>query len=491
MDKKSIPGNVDAERAVLGSAIMDDTAASLVVASLTEESFSGKDMRNILVFRALKNLSERKTVIETTSIIDELINTKTLNDAGGTEYIFKLVDGVIDPDNVDHYITIVQNQAVLRDFLNCTAEIGEQYQNGEVTDIGDFISSATQKLEGIAARRSVGGFQDASVLSEAVRIKIENESNFANRGITGVDTGYRRLNLYTHGWQKGDLIILAARPSVGKTAFALNLALKATKSTGKPVAFFSGEMSSEQVMKRLLSATAMVNSESIQTGQLNARDKQKIASGIEELKKTKLYFDDTPNPALGDIVVKARKLKAAHPDLCLILIDYLNIIRTESKIENRSLEIALITSTLKEMARTLHVPVICLSQLNRNADESGTPMLSNLKESGAIEQDADIVMLMYRKDYYTSLGQKSGARGFANSDFSKKLEEDLKNSKANNEDKGSVSVVDIAVAKNRNGRTGVIVLLFQKSYSRFDNPALEMEQQIAAAEGRVLEVEDE
>jgi replicative DNA helicase len=356
------------------------------------------------------------------------------------------------------------------------------YTNGEMTDIGEFIASSTQALDSIAGKRTVGDFKTAEEVAKTVARQIDLEKNRANKRLTGVDTGYTTLNKYTHGWQKGDLIILAARPSVGKTAFAINLAYNAAVHENKTVAFFSCEMSSDQIMKRLCSSVALVNSEAVQTGDLYGNDVIKVNNALEQIQHTKLFFDDTSNPILGDLLAKARKLQAAHPDLCLIMIDYLNLIGTGTHLESRSQEVSVITRSLKELARSLKVPVIALAQLNRDVEKSDNkiPMLSNLKESGSIEQDADQVMLMYRSDYYKSLGQETKP---SKNQFTANLQNQVQQSQNRGNDNGSVSVVSINLAKNRNGRVGDITLLFSKNYSRFDNPSLEMEQAAAKMSG--------
>ena len=492
----TLPSNVEAERSVLGSMLIDEGASAIGTASLTEDSFSGVDNRNVLIFRAMKTLVTSNQPIEPQSVINQLNNAKVLDDAGGPEYIRELIDGVINPDDIDHYVTLVQDQAVLRKFLTKIADVQDRYQHGQVADIGDFIGVATRELEDIANERNVSGFRSASTITKAVLTQIERESGYANKGLTGVDTGYKRLNKYTHGWQKGDLIILAARPSVGKTAFALNLAVKAVENhPNMAAAFFSSEMDSSKVMKRVLASQALVGSEKLDTGDLGPEDKEKVRAAAEVMETRQLFFDDTPNIKLGDLVTKTHKLKAAHPNLGLIVIDYLNIIAVEEYRDNRALQVGVVTKTLKQLARSLKIPVICLAQINRAAEsnESHVPMLSNLKESGSIEQDADVVMLMYRSDYYKQSGQGEvkKAYGYTNSQFSQELNAQVEAEKKAGKDKNDTSVVHINIAKNRNGKVGTLVLMFSKSYSRFDNPTLDFEKQEAEKSGTVLDLDED
>lgn len=494
----ALPSNVEAERAVLGALMMDPAALAIGVSSLTEDSFSEVDPRNRLVFRAIKELSDRHVPVDPQTVTDELINLKLDKDSGAPDYLMTLVDSSISPDNVDHYIKIVKQQAVLRNFLLTLKGIQDEYNSGGIADIDDFLMKANQEITTVTAARSVGDFKPAREVASAVSVKLQQASSASTDGVTGVPTGYRRLNRITHGWQKEDLIIVAARPSMGKTALAMNFAFNAASRGGVPVAFFSLEMNNTLIMERLIANRACVSNDSIQTGFLKTAERVKIASAIEEISKTQLYLDDTPNSMLGDIIAKATKLKAAHPDLGLIVIDYLGRIRTttDGQVDSRQQEVSFISGSLKTMARQLHVPVIVVCQLNRNVEdtENKVPMLSNLRESGSIEQDADQVLLLYRSDYYTNLGQKANAKKGWGSDRNKFGNQQQQAPAApavdptapkapEFEDKsGNPSVMKILVAKNRNGQTGDFSLIFSKSYSRFDDPTEGFEEAYAAYE---------
>lgn len=487
MAKFSLPSNVDAERSVLGAMLLDGNAAATGLAVLSEESFSDVEPRNRCVFRAMFELGKKKTPIDTTTVLSELQSLKIEKDAGGVDYLFNLVQSNISYDNIDHYIKIVKDAAVLRDYLTGLQQIQNDYVEGGLSDVGDFIATAQQELTNIANNRSVGDFRSASDVAKIVGKQIDLESaNGNNRKITGVDTGYRRLNQITHGWQKDDFVIIAARPSVGKTAFALNLAYNACRYTKKSVAFFSLEMSAAQLMKRLLASVAWVNGENIQTGALSPKDKLKISEALGEISQMKLFFDDTPNAKLGDIVARSRKLKSANPDLCLIVIDYLSLIELENKTNSRTEDVSQVSRSIKELARTLHVPVIALSQLNRNVEqnEGNKPKLSNLRESGSIEQDADMVLLMYRNDYYDSIGlKKESEKGMSHSQFTRDLQNSVKaqqSSESGEKKDNGVSVVEISVAKNRNGKIGEVTLMFSKDYVKFDDPTPEFEAQASS-----------
>ena len=481
-------GNVEAERSVLGAMLMDPGAASYGLGALTVDAFSDLDARNKLVFQAMVDLADQGKPIDPQMVTDRLINAKTYEDAGGAEYLQELLNSLINPDNVEHYVRVIRDQALLRDYLKEMDDIERDFQEGSYEDIGTFISTSTDRLDRISSKRQVGQFLDAATVAEIVRNQIDQESKYANRYLTGIDTGFKRLNKIIHGWQKNSLVILAARPSVGKTALAINFAYNAaTYSRGGPVAFFSCEMDNASIMKRLLSAVSNVEADHLQTGDLDDRDREKINSGIELIKKTDLYFDDTPNALVGDIIAKAKKLKTAHPDLCLIVIDYLNILGTSEKFESKNIEIGAITKSLKGLARDLQIPVICLAQINRKADDNtdGRPTMSNLKDSGNIEQDADLVLILSRSDY----GRKK--RDPQAGSYVDNLNQQLEANRKAGKDKASMSISNIEIAKNRNGPLGNVTLVFSKSYSRFDNPSLEMERQIAEASGNPLLEDDE
>lgn len=494
----TLPSNVEAERCVLGAMLMDQSAVAIGLGSLNEDTFSGADMRNRYVFRAIKELSEHGMPIDATTVTDELINLKLDQDAGGPEYLFTLVDSSINPNNVNHYVQIVKEQAVLRDMLVAMKEITDDYGANGCTNIGEFVMDANRRIGQIAASRSVGDFQSSKDVANIVAVELNQISGASENGITGVNTGYKRLNLMVHGWQKGDLIILAARPGMGKTALAMNFAFNAASRTDKTVAFFSLEMTNNKIMQRLIANRACVANDKIQTGMLNATDRVKIASAIDEISKTPLYLDDTPDSQIGDIIAKSTKLKAVHPDLSLIVIDYLGRIRStpesnSKKVVSRTEEVGYITGSLKTLARQLQVPVIVCCQLNRNVEgtDSKVPQLSNLRESGNIEQDADMVLLLYRADYYTSMGQEVGKRGASwtknkyqnnnNQNFQQKPQQEENDGPKPPEitDKsGNPSVAQVLLAKNRNGQNGGFSLIFSKAYSRFDDPSTQFEESL-------------
>ncbi|MCQ2911990.1 MAG: replicative DNA helicase [Bacilli bacterium] len=469
MAKIKLPSNVEAERAVLGAILLNPDLVLGTLSSLSENDFSGDDPRNVLVFKAMKELDAHNHPIDVESIVDQLINLKTFNDAGGSEYIFELVNSPVNFENVDHYVGMLRNQGVFREYLSKLEEIQKDYMDGKVSDISEFMSVNTQELSEIASKRQIASFQNAKTVTDDTRERILRESRRGNQnGITGIDTGFTSLNSYTHGWQPGNLIILAARPGMGKTALMLNFAYNAAKSTNRTVAIFSCEMANDLIMKRMVASQALVDIQRLQTGQLDNREMSKVEAALGDIAKTKIYFDDTPNQALGDIVSKAHKLKNDNPDLCMILIDYINIIDAQAKYDSRTLEIGVITKTLKQLSRTLNVPVMALAQVSRDADknENHTPSLANLKESGSIEQDADLVLLLYRSNYYKNQGLDTKEK---NSQYAENLKQQTEAENATKGTKDQIEVVDLNVAKNRNGQQGKINLMFTGKFQRFDN----------------------
>lgn len=473
----ALPSNVEAERAVLGSMIAYPESADEAFGYLTEEDFSGVDGRNPLIYRALFELHRQQTPIDPETLHSMEVSLQISEACGGNEYIFELISRAINPDNISFYVQSVHEQAVLRRLLLQCRAIEDEYAAG-VANLGDFIIASNDKITQIAQQRHVQGMRSAEDVASAVSERLQRTRADANT-LLGVPSGFRRLDDLTHGWKNGDLIILAARPSVGKTALGMNLAFNASHITNKPVAFFSLEMGAEDIMGRLIASRSFVSNDHIQTGNVNRQEKAKIKAAIDEISKTQIYFDDTPNCRLGDIVSKAKKLKNLHPDLSLVVIDYLGRIRYSEKVDfsARQQEVSFISGELKSLARSLNVPVICLAQLNRNVEktENKVPMLSDLRESGAIEQDADVVMLMYREDYYTNQGIVGRGKGQKKEEGKEEQPPEEKQQKNND-----ISDTTISVAKNRNGKVDRFHLMFYRSYSLFSDPAREYEERAEA-----------
>ena len=451
------PNNVEVEKTVLGAMMLSKESLLDASSLLEEEDFY--DIKHRIIFSAILDVQQKGIPVDIKTVTEALINLKELDKVGGVDYLHELCESIVSFSSTEHYIHIVQDQSYLRTLLNTMDDIIKEYSENEIEDIGTFIGDA-RRVDKAAEKRRISSFSTSKQVTEKVRQMLLTQKKASEDGVTGVTTGFRELNMKTHGFQPSDIIILAARPSVGKTALGLNIAFNAASKTNTPVAIFSLEMPSEQLILRLLANRSCVDLGKIQTGFLTKREQLELERAMNELAETKLYIDDTPGIKLMDILAKSRKLKTECPDLSLIMIDYIGLITTGAKkVESRQLEVSEISRSLKELARELKIPILVISQLSRAVDSrtgSKKPVLSDLRESGSIEQDADQVLLLYREDYYAQ---------------DKKGDANKEETKAPNGEDSSVSIVKVLIAKNRNGQIGEVELTFTKSIGRFDDPA--------------------
>ena len=475
---KPLPHNVEAEKIVLGAMMTNTAALAQCINGVTVDHFFGTGSQHQLVYQAIRNLFDKHLPVDIQTVLEELGLMKESINAGGIDYLKELLDSVISLSNLDFYLVILQDNKVLRDYLSTIDTIRQNYESEEIDEITQFLSRSETALRKVAELRRIEKFKTALEISQRVEaeLKIYQRAD----GLTGVDVGYKKLNDYTHGLQKGEMTIIAARPSVGKTAFALNLAYNAVKLNPISVAIFSLEMPSEQLVRRLIATDATVSLDNIQTGTrfLTAAQKATVGQSIKNIGNSKLFIDDTPGIKLIDILAKSRQLKAAHDDLGLIVVDYIGLITTgEKRIESRQVEVSNISRALKELARDLKLPVLVISQLSRQVDsrDDKRPYLSDLRESGAIEQDADLVFLMYRPGYYKNLGFSKNV----GQDEKKRFKEEREKVEALTKEIGEYAeLVEVIVAKNRNGKTGIVPLLFFKNFGRFDNPSEDYESRL-------------
>ena len=457
-----LPHNIPAEKSVLGAMISSRDALIEASSGLVVEDFF--DLKNQIVFGAILRVQDKREPVDVQTVTNELINSKEFEKIGGIEYLLEITESNIAPSNYKHYIDIVKDQAVLRNYLLQLKETIIQYDKEEINDVSTFIGLTAERILRKAESRKISSFETAESVANRVKADLNTIKITDEDGVTGLTTGYKRLNELTHGWQKSDMIILAARPSVGKTAFALNLCLNATLKTKKSVGIFSLEMPAEMLMMRLVANRSTVELGKIQTGKISQRDYVAIDKALSEIASTKLYIDDSPNIKLMDILSKARKLKMEHPDLALIMIDYIGLITTgNKKVESRQVEVSEISRQLKALARELEIPILVLCQLSRNVEQAKTggrkPVISDLRESGSIEQDADVIMLLSRPDYQNK-----------DSSNMKALTKDV-NEPVINENGETISQVTVTVGKNRNGPIGDVKLIFTKTIGRFDEQA--------------------
>ena len=486
-----LPFNASAEQAVLGSALISNEALYGVLSKLNEEDFYV--IKHKIIFKAIISLFNKKSIVDVLTVTEELMNMKELENVGGVEYLKTCCDSMVALASLDYYINIVNDQSVLRKLILTARKINDEYVENEISDVNDFIIKSEESIKDATARRRISSFHKSEELAKELSLRMNTPIVVGEDNCTGLTTGYAPINKHTSGFHPGDMIIVAARPSVGKTALALNMAYRAASFTNKPVAIFSLEMSSELLMDRLLGIASQVPLNNIKMRRFDSdRERAKINAAIHELSTLPIYIDDTSSIKLMDILANSRKLHAEHPDLGLIIVDYLGLVTTESsgKNDNRQEEVRKISLALKSLAKELKVPVIAVSQLSRSVEQRGEskrPMLSDLRDSGSIEQDADVVMLLYREDYYA--GTKSDAQNAKMAD--KKLKDMSQNErfeamkKVNEINKGvtlpgDASLVEVNIAKNRNGTTGKAQLFFYKAFGRFDQPSKEWIEQMKA-----------
>lgn len=440
MAERKIPNSIEAEKAVLGAAFLSKTALQKICDELSSESFYNE--ANAKIFETLKELNDESSAIDITIVTNRLRDKKILSQVGNVEYLSEIIDSVPSASNVDYYINIIKEKLIGRKIIETASEIANDAYSSE-DSIYDVLDSAEMKMLRIGNLRRVTEFQK---IQDVVFREQANLEKLAEQGseITGLATGFIEFDKLTAGLQPNQFIIIAARPAMGKTAFALNLATYAAMHSDKAVAVFNLEMSAEQLANRILQSLGQIDGFKMRTGRLEHNDWKKLNEAISMLSDVNLFLDDTPGITIGEIRSKCRRLYNSEKGLGLVVIDYLQLISGSGKnAGNRQQEVSEISRSLKTMALELGVPVIALAQLSRavEAREDKRPIMSDLRESGSIEQDADIVSFLYRDDYY--------------------------NKEARRDDNASIS--EFIIGKNRNGPTTTIELLFKKNTSTFVN----------------------
>ncbi|MDD3477262.1 MAG: replicative DNA helicase [Candidatus Izemoplasmatales bacterium] len=436
MMERKVPQNIEAEQAVLGAVFFEQAVMKTIQDKLNEDDFYSPNHQ--IIFKVMKSLFKDGIFIDYTTLTDRLSSQNNLVKAGGIEYITGLVDAVPSIANLLNYINIVKDKSIVRKIQDTCRQIIEDSYETENTP--DFIDDVERDIIAITKEKRTTDFKG---VGEIAALQVEKIAEQAQIGgdVTGLDTKYHELNKFTLGLQPSDLLIVAARPSMGKTAFALNLALNVAKNPDKPhIAFFSLEMGVDQLVMRLLACQAQVDNFRMRQGLLNSTEWEKIHYAVDTLSGLNLYFDDSGTVSVLDLRSKCRKLKQ-DDKLDLIVVDYLQLLSgSKHNQANRVQEVSEISRVLKETARELKVPVIALSQLSRSIEQrkEKQPVMADLRESGSIEQDADIIMFLYREDYYEE------------------------NTLRKNH-------VDISIAKNRSGTIGKFELLFNKNMSTFSN----------------------
>jgi replicative DNA helicase len=431
------PHNIDAERSVLGAMLLNSDAVGTAIEVLREsgnEVFYAEAHQH--VYDAMVALFRRNVPLDAVTLAEQLTRDNHLEACGGYTYISDLTSAVPTSANVEYYAQIVLDAAILRKIITtCSILVGEAYRPQD--DVNELLDKTEAAIFSIAEKRQLNPIYKVSDLLEDAIKRIEGIIK-THDGITGLATGFTKLDQMLSGLQPSDMIILAARPSVGKTAFALNMAANAAVSLNKSILLFSLEMSKEQLVQRLLCMQGQIDSNRLRTGFLAGKEFPKVAHAADSLSRAPIFIDDTPNISVLDLRSKARRHMAQH-SIDLIVIDYLQLMSSPGRAESRQVEISEISRSIKGLARELRVPVVALSQLSREAekDDSGIPKLSHLRESGAIEQDADVVLMLSRPPAH--------------------------------EAEGNENLINLVIAKQRNGPTGQIKLLFDRQTQRFKN----------------------
>ena len=438
---RAAPWNNEAEQAVLGAMLLDQDAA-LRAAELIDDSMFYREPHRRL-FRAMLALTEQRVVIDHVTLPAELRRRGELDEVGGPAYLAELVEAVPTTANVEFHCRIIKEKAILRRLIETSTSIVAEAYDGRLT-AGELLDAAESRIFTISQQRGQEGFTRLKEMLWPTMERIETLQKSGQK-VTGVASGFTDLDDKTTGFQRSDLIIVAARPSMGKTAFCLNIATHAAIESNVGVALFSLEMSKESLVQRMLCAEAMVDSQRVRQNSLHDADWTRLARAAGVLQNCPIWIDDTPALTLLEMRSKARRLKA-ETDIGLIVVDYLQLMRTPERVESRVQEISEISRSLKALARELEVPVVALSQLSRASEQRGgdrKPILSDLRDSGAIEQDADLVIFIHRPEMYEGPTDKDG-----------------------NSLEGKAEAI---LAKHRNGPTGVIPLYFHKAFTRFDN----------------------
>jgi replicative DNA helicase len=429
------PQNIEAEQAVLGAILLNTESIVTAMEHLHSDDFyRGAHQR---VYSTMIELSQANEPIDIITLVSKLQDKQQLEDVGGVSYLSELVNSVPTSANVEYYAMIVQEKSLIRRLIRTATQIvSNGYANAD--DVSLLLNEAEQKILEISQRRSSSGFVPIREVLMQVFERVEFLYSHKG-GTTGIPSGFSDLDKVTSGFQRSDLIIIAARPSVGKTAFALNIAQNVGVRAKQTVAIFSLEMGAPQLVQRMICAEANVDATKLRTGYLESDDWEKLTMAIGSLSEANIYIDDTPAIHVSEIRARCRRLKQ-EKGLGMVIIDYLQLVHSKNRGDNRQQEVSEISRTLKQIARELDVPVIALSQLSRGVEQrqDKRPLMSDLRESGSIEQDADIVAFLYRDDYYDKESEKK-------------------------------DTIEIIIAKQRNGPTGTVELAFLKNFNKFIN----------------------
>jgi replicative DNA helicase len=478
------------EISLLGNILLDTTGEKVLTTSqhLTPDDFS--DFRNKEIYRACLAVQQKGRNVELSIVTEELKNAKTFDSIGGDDYLSLVIDKTNQIRPIENYITSIRDKSLLNRFLNRLSTVLSDAKTKPISDVSEFIGKSADDILEISQQRNVAEAKSLDVVADMVVEKLVKQSEDFKKngvqpnGVTGVPTGYDVMDKLTKGWHKGDMIVIGARPSVGKTAYALNLLYQVARKN-RAVVFFSLEMSAESIVMRLLNLATGLSSDEINSLEFKPGSTKnqllvetngdfekisivkKLQSGLSELSKLPFYIDDNPGSKMMDISTKCKKLQnqireIKKMDISLIAIDYLGLITSPGKGggDNRQQEVADISRQIKQMARQLAIPVIALTQLSRDSEKRNdhTPQISDIRDSGAIEQDADMILMLYRPDYYTKQ-QGMGGDGKKNENEEPQMD---------NTENEAISKVKVILIKNRNGSTGTVSYMFDKEHCMFN-----------------------
>lgn len=436
MPGRAMPNNIEAEQSVLGACFLSKEALQKACDSLRPENFY--DEKNNEIFKAMQELTDNKTPIDLTTITGQLKKNNKLKEVGGVEYLTEILNFVPTAANVDYYIKNVEESSITRNLIQTATDIASSgYQSED--DINTLLDDAERKILNIK-KRQTSEFHSIKDVMNRAQANLEKLAQTSGE-VTGLSTGFYELDKLTSGLHENEFIIIAARPAMGKTAFALNLATAAASSGDKAVALFNLEMGAEQLANRMLSSLGQIEGYKLRTGKLLNDDWRRIDEAISQIEDSLIFIDDTPGITIGEIKSKCRRLANSEHGLGLVIIDYLQLISGGKNYgSNRQQEVSDISRSLKTLAMELHVPIIALAQLSRAVEgrEDKRPLMSDLRESGSIEQDADIVSFLYRDDYYNKESEKR-------------------------------NIAEVIIAKQRSGETGTVELAWMGNYTKFAN----------------------
>ena len=438
MNPKVLPHNVEAEQSVLGAAFISKSALQKVCEDLLPESFFIDSHSKI--FEILRELYSDGVAVDITTVTNRLKDKKLLKQIGDVDYLLEIVNSVPTASNVEYYINIILEKAIRRSLIDTATEIVSDAYMGD-SSMNEALDTAERKILSVVKNRKASEFKSIQEALTKAQADLEKLAESGSE-ITGVPTGFYDLDKLTTGFHENEFIILAARPGMGKTAIVINMAVNVSAATNKQVAIFNLEMGAEQLAMRMISSAGQIDGYKLRTGKLEHNDWKRVNEAISQLADTKIKIDDTPGITIGEIRAKCRRLASSEEGLALVVIDYLQLVTSTNKYAgNRQQEVAEISRALKTLALELSVPIIACAQLSRAVEgrEDKRPLMSDLRESGSIEQDADIVAFLYRDDYY--------------------------NKESRMDDNNSV--VEFIIAKNRNGPTNTVELLFKKNTSTF------------------------